>query len=121
MKIAVPARDNFVDGHFGHCEKFLIFSIDENKKITEEESIEPPPGCGCKSDIIPQLVEKGVTVLLAGNMGQGAVVKLQSSGINVVRGCAGEVSKVVQLWTDGKIKDSGAGCSGHGHDHTCEH
>ena len=47
MKIALPCRDNQVDGHFGHCEYFTVFSLDADK-IVSEQRVDPPAGCGCK-------------------------------------------------------------------------
>jgi predicted Fe-Mo cluster-binding NifX family protein len=120
MKIALPSVKGQVDGHFGHCQFFTIFDIDDDKNIVSEEKLVPPPGCGCKSNIVPQLAEKGVTVMLAGNMGQGAVNKLNMSGIKVIQGCAGELKEVTKAWLDGSVKDSGQGCSDHGHG-DCDH
>ncbi len=119
MKIALPSRGEDVDGHFGHCEFFTIFSLDENKQIIDEEKLAAPSGCGCKSSIIPLLAEKGVKVLLGGNMGNGAVNKLKSNGIQVVRGCSGNVRTVAESWIAGKVDDSGLGCDSHEgcHDH----
>ena len=54
MKIALPSVNDVVDGNFGHRESFAVFTIDENKRIVKEERITPPPGCGCKSDIVQQ-------------------------------------------------------------------
>ncbi len=113
MRIALPSRGGEVDGHFGHCEAFTIFTLDENKKIVDEESLTPPPGCGCKSNIVPTLVEKGVEVLLAGNMGQGAVNLLQNNNIQVIRGCAGELKSVVADWAAGKVTDNAVVCDDH--------
>jgi predicted Fe-Mo cluster-binding NifX family protein len=118
MKIALPAVNDLVDGHFGHCESFAVFTIDENKRIVKEERITPPPGCGCKSNIVPQLSAMGVKVMLAGNMGQGAVNILEAHGISVVRGCQGPLKKVVEAWLAGQIADSGQGCTAH-EDHQC--
>ncbi|MBU0754632.1 MAG: NifB/NifX family molybdenum-iron cluster-binding protein [Planctomycetes bacterium] len=114
MKIAIPATGDLVDGHFGHCEEFAIFSIDENKNVMEENRIKPPAGCGCKSNVIPLLAQMGVKVMLAGNMGMGAVNLLEASGIQVVRGCAGDIRDTVKHWADGQIVDSGEGCTEHG-------
>ncbi|MEG6549585.1 NifB/NifX family molybdenum-iron cluster-binding protein [Desulfocurvibacter africanus] len=118
IKIAVPSRGGMVDEHFGHCEAFTIFSIDDGKAITGEEKLTPPPGCGCKSNIIPVLVQMGVTILVAGNMGEGAVVRLQQSGIQVVRGASGPVRNAVQAYLDGKLQDRQEVCLEHGH-HGC--
>jgi predicted Fe-Mo cluster-binding NifX family protein len=113
MKIALPSRAGQIDEHFGHCEVFTIFSVDENNKIVSEEKLTPPAGCGCKTNIIPVLAEMDVKVMLAGNMGDGAVNKLAASGIEVIRGCSGDTRQVVASWLAGKIDDSGAGCASH--------
>ena len=113
MKIALPSRGNQVDGHFGHCEYFTVFSVDDNNKILAEERVDPPAGCGCKSNIVSILSEMGVSVMLAGNMGNGAVSVLNSHGIKVYRGCSGDIREVAQSWLDGKISDSGMGCNAH--------
>ena len=38
----------------------------------------------------------GVSLMLAGNMGSGAVNVLNSQGIDVVRGCSGNVKAVAE-------------------------
>ena len=83
MKIAIPTRDNMVDSHFGHCESYTIYTIDDNREITGKESLPSPQGCGCKSNIASVLQQMGVTVMLAGNMGDGAFNVLNLHGINV--------------------------------------
>ena len=115
MKIALPTDGNQIDGHFGHCQAFTLFTVDDaSKSITAEETLTPPPGCGCKSNIVPQLANMGVTVMLAGNMGQGAVNILASHGITVIRGCAGEARQVAEAYLAGTISDTGTTCQSHG-------
>lgn len=114
MKIALPTNGKEVDGHFGHCQCFTIFTVDDDNKIASQETLTPPSGCGCKSNIVPQLADMGVSVMLAGNMGGGAVNVLSSNGIEVVRGCAGDVREVTEAWLTGQIHDSGIGCQPHG-------
>ncbi len=117
MKIAVPARDGLVDAHFGHCEYFQVFSLDEQKKIINEERVDPPEGCGCKSNIVAVLAQMGVTHMVAGNMGEGAVHVLQSHGIQVIRGAAGNVKEAAERFAAGTLADSGVGCEEHEHHH----
>ena len=117
MKIALPSRQDFIDDHFGHCEYFTVFTIDNNKAIIAQETIASPAGCGCKSNIASILSEMGVTVMLAGNMGDGAVNVLSSCGIDVYRGCSGQVKDVAQKWLSGAVVDSGDSC--HAHEHGC--
>lgn len=123
MKIAVPTRNQVVDDHFGHCEAYTLFTIAENKIIDTEE-VPSPQGCGCKSNIAGVLKQKGVSVMLAGNMGNGALNILQQHGIEVYRGCAGNIRQVVETYLKGDIKDSAIACQHHDHsgnDHVCSH
>lgn len=115
MKIALPSYQNQVDEHFGHCEYFTVFTIDDQKRILSEEKISSPAGCGCKSDIASILAQMGVKYMLAGNMGQGAVNVLGNNGIRVLRGCSGNVKEVVEKWLAGNLHDSGLSCAQHEH------
>ena len=63
------------------------------------------------------LSQMGVSMMLAGNMGQGAVNVLNSQGIEVLRGCSGDVKAVTEQWLAGRLKDSGVAC--HEHEHGC--
>jgi predicted Fe-Mo cluster-binding NifX family protein len=122
MKIAVPTTQaNTVDAHFGHCESYTLFTISDQKAVTLTEIIPSPQGCGCKSNIASVLREKGVSVLLAGNMGNGAVNVITEHGITVVRGCEGNINQVVDNYLKGKVNDSGLTCSHHEEGHTCNH
>jgi len=117
MKIALPTRDEqFIDEHFGHCEFYTVYTIDENNKIVSKERLDSPQGCGCKSNIAGVLSEIGVKLMLAGNMGNGAVNVLGFHGIDVVRGCQGKTDEIVNLWLENKVQDSGTSCAGHSHD-----
>ncbi|NLL51899.1 MAG: dinitrogenase iron-molybdenum cofactor biosynthesis protein [Peptococcaceae bacterium] len=120
MKIALPSRENQVDSHFGHCEYFTIFTIDDNnKQILNQETIPSSEGCGCKSNIAQTLADMGVSIMLAGNMGQGAVNVLNKVGIQVVRGCSGNVKEVTLQYLQGTLVDSGDSCEAH--EHGCHH
>jgi predicted Fe-Mo cluster-binding NifX family protein len=115
MKIALPSCQNQIDAHFGHCEYFTVFTISNEKEIMSEEKILSPVGCGCKSNIALTLAQQGVKLMLAGNMGQGAVNVLNSHGIEVLRGCAGDVKTVTEEWLTGKLQDTGIACAEHQH------
>jgi predicted Fe-Mo cluster-binding NifX family protein len=118
MKIALPTRQNQIDSHFGHCEYFTVLTVDDiSKEIISQDTVKSPEGCGCKSDIASVLSGMGVTVMLAGDMGEGAVHVLNSSGIQVLRGCSGNIIDVAVKWLCGVLEDSGESC--HAHDHEC--
>jgi len=117
MIIAVPTKENKVDDHFGHCAYYTLFTVKDGK-VVEKKRLESPQGCGCKSGIAPVLHEMGVEVMLAGSMGDGAKNVLQKNQIKVVRGCSGDVEKLVNDYLAGSITDSGEGCASHG-EHSC--
>jgi len=114
MKVCAPVTsDNKIDDHFGHCEFYSVFTISEKGEITETETIESLQGCGCKSNIASVLAENGVSVMLAGGIGGGAINVLNNSGIDVIRGCSGNVEDVVKQFIVGNINDSGETCAQH--------
>lgn len=123
MKIAIPTNGETVEDHFGHCEMYTIFTIGTDKQIEKMEILPSPQGCGCKSDIAGLLNKIGVEVMLAGNMGQGALNTLNHYGIDVYRGNSGNINELVTNFLLGKISDSGKSCASHEHSesHQCGH
>jgi len=118
-RVAVPTRNGMVDEHFGHCEYFTVYEIKDGS-VASERRVDSPDGCGCKSDIASVLARDGVTLMLAGNMGDGAVRVLKANGIDVVRGASGLAKAAVDSWLAGAVQDSGVPCTEHGA-HGCNH
>ena len=112
MKIAVPTRNGVVDSHFGHCDHYTIFTVN-GSEVTLKEILPSPQGCGCKSGIVLVLRQKGVQVMLAGNIGEGAKNVLESNDIKVIRGCSGDIDKLVMDYLAGNVVDNGELCSHH--------
>ncbi|OJU52465.1 MAG: dinitrogenase iron-molybdenum cofactor biosynthesis protein [Bacteroidales bacterium 45-6] len=122
MKIAVSTNGTQIDDHFGHCEAYTIFVVNEKKEIESTEILPSESGCGCKSNIASVLQNKGVNILIAGSMGDGALNVLNTHGIKVLRGNSGEARRKVDEFLDGKLADSGITCMLHGDQgHTCSH
>jgi ATP-binding protein involved in chromosome partitioning len=85
--IAIPVSNNCLCRHFGHCEKFAIFTTEENN-ITGESYLIPPPH---EPGVLPGwLASKGVTIVIAGGMGQRAVSLLNRQNITVLTGAGGK-------------------------------
>jgi predicted Fe-Mo cluster-binding NifX family protein len=117
-KIAIPVtKSNQVDDHFGHCEFYGVYTISENNEIVDVQTIKSEQGCGCKSNIAEVLSGKGVTTMLAGGIGGGAINVLNYWGIQVIRGCSGNAVDIVKQFVEGKISDSGESCLNHEHHH----
>ncbi len=124
MKIAIPTSGETVEGHFGQCEIYTIFTIGNDKQIEKTEILPSPQGCGCKSGIASTLNKIGVDVMLAGNMGEGALNTLNHFGIDVYRGNSGNINELVANFLNGKINDSGKSCGiheQHEEGHNCGH
>jgi predicted DNA-binding protein (UPF0251 family)/predicted Fe-Mo cluster-binding NifX family protein len=118
MRIAVPTKDGLVDEHFGHCKEFSVFKV-EGKNLVLEATIPSGESCGCKSGVAGDLAAAGVTHVVAGNMGEGAVRVLGSHGLTVVRGASGDARAAAQAFANGEFVDSGVGCAEHGEGHEC--
>ena len=122
-KIAIPVNNfNQIEDHFGHCDFYNIYSVEEGGKIVEIKTIDSDQGCGCKSNIASVLAENGVTIMLAGGIGQGAINVLNACNIQVIRGCSGNTEEIISQFLEGKILDSGETCSHHHEpNHQCSH
>ncbi len=44
-KMALPSRGDIIDSHFGHCEYFTVFTVNESE-IISQEIVPSPAGCG---------------------------------------------------------------------------
>lgn len=116
MKIAVASEGKMTTGHFGHCENFNIYDVDNNK-IVKEESIQNP---GHKPGFLPNfLYELGVNVIISGGMGGGAIDIFNERGIEVIIGAAGEARENVLAFIEGKLESTGSVCHEHQHADEC--
>lgn len=127
-KIAIPVTENnLIEDHFGKCEFYGVYTISDKNEILEVQSIESEQGCGCKSNIASVLSYNGVTLMLAGGIGAGAINVLHNSGIQVIRGCEGNVEDILKQYLNDELIDSGESCLQHEHhngdggNHSCHH
>lgn len=114
MKIAIPTEGVNVFQHFGKSENLTIVEV-ENSQIKAKSVISTE---GNQHGQLPVfLASKGVDVVIAGGMGEGAKQRLISNGIEIISGVTGEIDQVVNKFIDGSLESGNAGCSGHGHEH----
>ncbi|MUU78447.1 NifB/NifX family molybdenum-iron cluster-binding protein [Winogradskyella endarachnes] len=111
-RIAIPiTRDNKIEHHFGHSKFYEIYTFSNANEIIDLKLVESNKGCSCQSNIINELVDEGVKMMLSGNIGEGAVNKLNDAGISVIRGCTGKSSDVILKYVEGEITDNGINCT----------
>jgi len=83
MKFAIPLADGKLTAHFGHCKEFALIDVEENI-IKKKEILVPPPH---EPGVLPKwLHELGANVIIAGGMGNKAIVLFQEKNIKVVTG-----------------------------------
>jgi predicted Fe-Mo cluster-binding NifX family protein len=116
MKIAVAKEGKFVSGHFGHCEGFEIFDVQEGK--IQNRALIPNPGHK-PGFLPPYLAEKGIQVIIAGGMGATAVELFNNHNVSVVVGAEGEIDEVIQKYIKGELKSTGSICEEHMHEGHC--
>jgi predicted Fe-Mo cluster-binding NifX family protein len=87
MKIAIPLIQGKLSLHFGHCDQFAIFDIDEklNKPIHRNDATPPSHAPGA----LPKwLHENNVNIIIASGMGQRAQQLFAQNDIQVVIGAS---------------------------------
>ena len=82
-KIAIPTVNGALSAHFGHCEKFAIYEV-ENNKIVDEKFVTPPPHEPGSHPAF--LRELGCTAIIAGGMGNRAQQLFTQNNIEVIIG-----------------------------------
>jgi len=94
MKIALPVTDNQLCMHFGHCEKFALYEVEEKTKtISSHDYLIPPPH---EPGLLPVwLAEKGVNCIIAGGMGSRAQQLFAEQKIKVITGASAKDPKIV--------------------------
>ncbi len=105
MKIAVPVADDQLCTHFGHCERFYMFDVDQgSQEILSVSTLNSPPH---EPGLLPRLLsEEGVNVVIAGGMGSRAQELLNQKGVRVVTGAdptAGSPEDIVRYYLSGSL------------------
>ena len=116
MKLAVAAQDGRIFQHFGRCETFAVYSVEDGKIL--ERSVLDTKGSG-HAALAGFLKGAGVDVVICGGLGDGAKRMLASAGIGLVSGAEGNVGDAVSDYLAGRLKDMGGSC-GEEHSGACE-
>ena len=116
IRIAVASENEMVTEHFGHCEGFMIFDT-ENNRIMKSETVANP---GHKPGFLPNfLADRGVTVIISGGMGRGAIEIFNERNVEVVVGASGAASAAVEAYLQGSLQSTGSVCHKHQHHDEC--
>ena len=112
MKICItstgPSLDSEMDSRFGRCQYFIFV----DPESLELEAVENPNlgaagGAGIQS---AQLVaNKGIEVLITGQVGPNAFTTLQAAGTKILVGASGKVREVLEKYKKGQLSSSAQG------------
>ncbi len=118
MRIAVTYdEDGTVYGHFGHTKAFKVYDT-EGENVVNSLVIHTD-GEG-HSALAGFLAHCGVSVLICGGIGGGAIKALTEAGIAVYGGVVGNVDDAVAAFLSGNLEyNPNELCSHHSEGHTC--
>ena len=116
IKIAVASENEMVTQHFGHCANFNIFEIRDNQ-IIKGESV---PNPGHRRGFLPVFLnDMGVSVIISGGMGSGAIDIFNSKGIEVIVGARGDARAAAEAYLQGLLESTGSVCHEHKYHGEC--
>jgi len=105
---AIPHEDGKVYQHFGKSTEFKLYTID-NGEVSGQEIVSTE--ASGHDEVAAFLRDKGVEIVICGNIGQGAMEALMSSGILVSSGAEGDCDEVFNNFIEGALESQGANCN----------
>ena len=103
MKIAVATDNKQASAHFGHCEGFLVYEVNEGRIVNKNFT----PNPGHRPGFLPVfLKELDINVIIAGGMGASAQQIFNENGIEVVVGAEGISDDLVENFIKGNLKST---------------
>ncbi|MBN2797081.1 MAG: NifB/NifX family molybdenum-iron cluster-binding protein [Clostridia bacterium] len=116
MKIAVAKEGNRVSGHFGHCEGFQVFEV-EDQKIISSTFLKNP---GHQPGVLPKFLrDHSADIVISGGMGAKAQQLFNENDIEVVVGATGSMEDAVESFLKGELQSTGSVCHDHSHSGSC--
>ncbi|MFZ5753618.1 MAG: NifB/NifX family molybdenum-iron cluster-binding protein [Bacillota bacterium] len=110
MIIALPVAGNQLCMHFGHCESFAFFDVDEvQKKIKGKKMLTPPPH---EPGILPPWIkQQGADVVITGGMGARAQSLFQAAGVQIITGAQpGNPEDIVMSYLNNSLQTGPNAC-----------
>lgn len=110
MKIAIAADGKIVSGHFGHCEGFAMYEV-EDGKVLNNEFVKNP---GHRPGFLPVfLKDNNVDIIISGGMGGSAQQLFNENKIETIVGAEGNCDDIIKDYIAGKLKSTGEFCEEH--------
>jgi len=109
MKVAVSAIENSLDSQidqrFGRCQYFLIIDPETMEfEAVSNKGASASGGAGIQA--AQTVANKGVSVLITGDIGPNAFQTLSSAGIKVITGASGTVKEALERYKSGSLQQA---------------
>jgi len=104
MRYAIPVNGGMLAAHFGHCEGFSVFDVDDDSHEILSREFVPSPGHA--PGVLPAfLAEQGVSAVVAGGMGSRAVSLFEENRIEVYLGAPeGDAEDIIAAFIEGTLE-----------------
>lgn len=108
MKICITSMGNSlesdVDPRFGRCAYFIFYDTESGEfEVLDNENASGMGGVGIQNGQL--MAEKGVEIILTGNLGPNAAGVLQQAGIKSITGVSGKVKDAIEGFKKGILKE----------------
>lgn len=105
--VAVAADGDLVSLHFGHCEHFLLYTIQDQQIKGCTKLINP----GHKPGFLPKIIaQAGAKTVIAAGIGASAIKLFADKGIEVVVGQRGQADTVVDDYINKRLSVAANAC-----------
>ena len=112
MRVAISTDQGYVSAHFGRCQSYTIFEV-ENDQLKSRVEIANP---GHQPGFLPEyLSEKGVGCIIAGGMGPRAQGLFAQKNIQTILGVQGPIDEIIDKFITRKL-EAGDDLCGHQHE-----
>lgn len=113
MRLAVTYKDGMIFQHFGHCEEFKLYDVENGSIIREQIVDSNGTGHGALAGF---LQAAQVDALICGGIGMGAQMALADAGIQLYAGIQGPADAAAKALAEGVLRfDPNARCEHHEH------
>jgi predicted Fe-Mo cluster-binding NifX family protein len=121
LRLAIAAEDAAVAEHFGRCDKFHVYEINDAREVVRrEEYANPLNGQHSGMCQLPHYVNQiKANVIIAGGMGGKAVELFLGYGIDVITSPGLKIEDALASYLKGELSGYSS-CSGHDED-GCSH
>ena len=120
MRAAIATENGEVCQHFGSCPEYTIIDIENNE--VKGRSIFKNPGHGGGCAMPSHLNNEKVNCVVAGGMGQKAIMGFEHYGIKMFMGVTGTIDEVIDKLLKNTLEGGESLCNHDGDEHhSCHH